>query len=544
VTESAPPISGQPGLFVRNATGLVRGVSPISSVIINYIPGSPVLGLAYGLFLVLSLYPGGNFLLALLLLLPMALAYAYSFGLLTSAMPRSGGDYLLVSRVLRPVFGVISSFYMQLANGMFSTALGGWFFTTLALGPGLIVIGFVSGSSTLVDWGNTILTSKGWQFGIGVVVILVSLLPSLWGWRWWVRVQVTVFVITMLGLGLSVVVAIFTSKNSFRSHFNDFAQGIANNSDTYNAVIRKAQEAGVNTNPPFSFRETLPMIAFVAAFGIYSYFTSFVGGEIRQGRSMGTAHRMALGGFLSIASVAIIALIFFHSYGREFLAAAYGGGLPDQINVAPTYFFLTSAQLGSTVVAVFLVIAFCLFWPLLTAIAFLQPTRMLFAYSFDGLLPRGVAKVSSRGHTPYVAVAIAGALALATLAWAIYAADNVFQVVTYTVLAQVISMGLVGVAAIAFPYLRPQLYRASTTTREFLGIPVVTIAGVGAVISTIIIWILYFTEARLGLADKQNFAYWIGGTGVLAILFYYGARLVRKGQGEDLDRVYTEIPPE
>ena len=53
------------------------------------------------------------------------------------------------------------------------------------------------------------------------------------------------------------------------------------------------------------------MVAFVAAFGIYSYFTSFVGGELRQGGTVKTAHRMALGGVLSIASVGIIALIFF-----------------------------------------------------------------------------------------------------------------------------------------------------------------------------------------------------------------------------------------
>jgi APA family basic amino acid/polyamine antiporter len=538
------PVGEQPSLFARSATGLVRGVSPVSSVIINYIPGSPVLGLAYGLFLVLSLYPGGNFILALLLLLPMALAYAYSFGLLTAAMPRSGGDYLLVSRVLSPVVGVISSFYMQLANGMFSTALGGWFFTTLALGPGLVVVGLVGDSPTLVDWGNTILSSKGWQFGIGVVVIAVSLLPSLWGWRWWVRAQLTVFAITMAGLALSTIVAIFTSKDSFRSDFNDFASGITGNSDTYDATIAKAQQAGVDTSPAFSFSETLPMVAFVAAFGIYSYFTSFVGGEIRQGRSLGTAHRMALGGFLSIASVAIIALILFRSYGREFLTAAYGGGMPDEINVTPTYFFLTSAQLGNAAVAVFLVAAFALFWPLLTAIAFLQPTRMLFAYSFDGLLPRAITKVTRRGNAPIVAVAIAGVLAIVTLAWAIYVADNVFQVVTYTVLAQVVSMGLVGASAIAFPYRRPELYQASSSTRRILGVPIVTIAGAGAVISTIIIWILYFTEARLGLADKQNFFFWIGGTGILAILFYYGAQLIRQRQGLSLSRVYEEIPPE
>jgi basic amino acid/polyamine antiporter, APA family len=544
VSESRPTDVYGGDVFARNATGLVRGVSSVSSVIINYIPGSPVLGLAYGFFLALSLYPGGNFLLALALLLPMALAYAYSFGLLTAAMPRSGGDYVLVSRVLTPVVGVISSFYMQLANGMFSTALGGWFFTTLALGPGLVVIGLVGHHPTLVDWGNTILSSHNWQFGIGVVVILVSLLPYLAGWRWWIRTQALIFVLTMAGLLFSTVVALFTSESSFRSSFNDFAKGITGKSDTYGSVIATAHHAGVVTNPAFSFSKTLPMVAFVAAFGIYSYFTAFIGGEIRQGGSIKTAHRMALGGALSIASVALIALIFFHSFGHSFLVAAYGGGMPSKISVTPTYFFLTSAQLGNIAVAVLLVGTFALFWPLLTAIAFLQPTRMIFAYSFDGLLPRAASKVSGASGAPVVAIAISGVLAIATLYWAIYLASNVFQVVTYTVLAQVVSMGLVGLSALVFPFRRPELYRASTTTKTFLGIPVVSIAGAGAIISTVVLWVLYFTEAKLGLADKQNFFIWMGGTLLAAVVFFYGARAIRQSQGIQLDRVYGEIPPE
>jgi amino acid transporter len=376
------------------------------------------------------------------------------------------------------------------------------------------------------------------------VVIIVSLLPFLTGWRSWIRMQAIVFAVTMVGLLFSTIVAIFTSESSFRSSFNDFARSITGKQDTYGAVITTAQKAGVVTDPAFSFSKTLPMVAFVAAFGIYSYFTSFVGGELRQGSSTKTAHRMALGGVLSIASVAIIALIFFHSFGHSFLVSAYGGGMPKEISVTPTYFFLTSAQLGNVAVAVFLVVSFALFWPLLTAIAFLQPTRMLFAYSFDGLLPSFVAKVSGRSQAPVVAVAISGVLSIATLYWAIYLASNVFQVVTYIVLAQVVAMGLVGLAALVFPYRRPELYRASTTTKTFLGIPVVSIAGAGAIISTVILWVLYFTEAKLGLSDKRNFFLWIGGTGVLAVIFYYGARFVRRREGIDLDRVYGEIPPE
>ena len=43
VTESGTASSH---LFARNATGLVRGVSPRSSLIINFIPGHPAQSLA------------------------------------------------------------------------------------------------------------------------------------------------------------------------------------------------------------------------------------------------------------------------------------------------------------------------------------------------------------------------------------------------------------------------------------------------------------------------------------------------------------------
>ena len=78
------------GLFVRNATGLVRAVKPWSQVVIGYIVGSPVQVMGAGLFFALSLYPGGNFYLGVLLVIPMMLAYSYAFGYMTSALPRSG----------------------------------------------------------------------------------------------------------------------------------------------------------------------------------------------------------------------------------------------------------------------------------------------------------------------------------------------------------------------------------------------------------------------------------------------------------------------
>ena len=91
------------GLFVRNATGLVRGMSQRASIVLNFIPGHPTQTLAAVLFGYLVLFPGANPYLALLIVLPMTLSFSYAFGMLTAMIPRSGGDYMIVSRVHRPV---------------------------------------------------------------------------------------------------------------------------------------------------------------------------------------------------------------------------------------------------------------------------------------------------------------------------------------------------------------------------------------------------------------------------------------------------------
>ena len=62
-----------------------------------------------GLLFALGLFPGGNFYLGLVLILPMTLAYSYAYGLLTAAIPRTGGDYTLISRILHPALGVVAT---------------------------------------------------------------------------------------------------------------------------------------------------------------------------------------------------------------------------------------------------------------------------------------------------------------------------------------------------------------------------------------------------------------------------------------------------
>ena len=76
-----------------------------------------------------------------------------TFGLLTGAIPRIGGDYTINSRVLPPwlaLGGNIGSFM----GGIFGVPIFGYFMATFALSPALAVIGGVTGSDTVTKWST------------------------------------------------------------------------------------------------------------------------------------------------------------------------------------------------------------------------------------------------------------------------------------------------------------------------------------------------------------------------------------------------------
>lgn len=532
---AAPPS----GMFARNATGLVRGVSPRSSLIINFIPGHPAQSLAAGFFFVFALFPGGSYLVGLLLVIPMALAMSYAFGLLTQMIPRSGGDYMLVSRVIHPSVGLVSSFCMTLA-GLLSNAFFGIAFVSIGLAPGLQGIGLVGNWPRLVDWSQTI-QSENWTIALGGLMMVLSALILAGGWNFTLRIQNLLFWMVTGTLAISVLIALFTSHSTFIDNFNSFAKGIGAGDNAYQHTIDTAQKAGVNTDPAFSFSNTIPIAGFFATFSIFSYWSTFAAGEIRQANTMKIANNMAIAGVGGILVVAVCAAVFFHTFGTPFMIAANGGGTTP---VAAQYYSLIAASTNNALIAIILFGGYIVFWPLICYISFIQPTRMLFAYAFDGILPKSVTKLSRNG-SPYVAVIITLIASFLTLIWAVKGASNFFQVLVYATLVQLIAMGLVGLAAVLVPYIKPDLYRAAATHRRVLGIPVVTIAGIGAIATAVFIWILYFHyPAQFGLSDKQKMFTIFGVTIALAIIYYIGIKLYRRSQGVDIDLAYSEIPPE
>jgi basic amino acid/polyamine antiporter, APA family len=524
------------GLFVRNATGLVRGMSQRASVALNFIPGHPLQTLAAVMFGYLYLFPGANPYLALLIVLPMTLSFSYTFGLMTQMIPRSGGDYMIVSRVLGPLLGFISSFCMTMA-GLLSNAFFAVAFVTSALGPSCVLIGTIGHHQSLIDFGTKISTHRWWEFFLGSAMIVVACLIHLAGWRWMIRFLSILFWIVTGGLIIALGDFLFTGKSSFEKNFNSFA-----GAGEYQATIDRAVKAGTQVDPSFSFGQTIILVAGLATVSIYCYWSTFVGGELRQASTLKTANNMARAGVIGLGCVAIGAAIILHSAGSEFMIAANGGGLKASFPFAPSFMFLSAASVGNTLFAILIAVCYCVFWPLITWLSLLQPTRMLFAYSFDGMLPKVFASTSRNG-APWVSVIASGAGSIIVLLWAT-GSSSFFKALAYATLIQLIAMGLVGVAAAVVAYRKPELYRASSSQVRVAGIPLTTIAGIGAIVSTVFLWIVFLSEPKLGIADHSGFFTWAIGTIVAGALFYFIAYSVRKSQGVNVNRAFAEIPPE
>lgn len=290
---TAPASGSAAPLFTRRSTGLVRDVTGRQSIALNFIGGMPPIGIAFGIFFALSGFPAGHLLLGILLALPLALAYSYSFGLLSAVIPRSGGDYVLVSRILTPALGLISSCCMLLAVLLAAATLA-VAFPTQGIAPGLSTLGYVANSNTLVEWGNTVATSKNWQFMLGgVLMLLACALILTAGWRWTKRAVIAMLTFSLLGLGVTCLIALFTSHGSFVSHFDSFAAKYTDSHHAYADTIAAARKSAIPVGAGFSLKNSFPLIGVMALFGIYSYTTAFLAGEIRQASTTKTGHRMA-----------------------------------------------------------------------------------------------------------------------------------------------------------------------------------------------------------------------------------------------------------
>jgi basic amino acid/polyamine antiporter, APA family len=535
-----------PSLFVRQSSGLVREASAFDAMIFNAVFSAPVgATLAFGIFYALGAFPGADLVAALLIAFVVNIPVCIMMSMMASAMPRTGGDYVWISRILHPALAVVSNFAASI-SALIGAAFWARSFAVIALGPSLAVLGAVTGNSGLVSAGNSV-SGQWWTFGLGFLLIIILALAMSAGTKASFRVQNVCWIIASVGTFLAFGALLFAARPDFVANFNAFSQPFTHSANSYQLMQTAAAKSGFTFSGSHPFGSTLPVVAIIMTFMMWNWWSVYIAGELKSAANLRRQLSVMIGALVWDTLFMVIGiLLLYRSAGEQFIASinyltttATGYTLPVQ----PFYNLMASIAANNPFFASLIAVSF-LFWnlPAMFPNTFM-PVRTIFAWSFDRILPSKLSEVSERTHAPVPAIITASLIVLAILIWSVLS-SSFFTLLSMGVLAGVITILAVSIAALSFPYRRPELYRNSPANVHVAGIPLLPVVAVLSILVMLALAYIVLTYPQLGIAAPwQGFAF-MGGLIVLGLLIYYIARFSQASKGINLDLIYRELPPE
>ncbi len=541
-------------LYVRQSSGLVREASVVDAIIFNAVFSAPVgATLAFGIFYALGSFPGADIVQALLIAFVVNIPVVIMMSMMASAMPRVGGDYVWISRILHPSVAVFSNFSASI-SALIGAAFWARSFAILALGPALAVLGAVTQNSGLINAGNAVsgsdATGQWWTFGLGLLLILILAVAMSAGTKTSFRVQNVCWIIASLGTFLAFIALLISSNANFIANFNAFAQPFTHSANSYQAIQDAAAKTGFVFLGGHLFSSTLPVVAIIMTFMMWNWWSVYIAGELKSAGNLRRQLSIMIGALVWDSLFMIIGvLLLYQSAGEQFIASinALAGTPGYLLPVLPYYNLMASIAANNSVFALLIAVSF-IFWnlPAMFPNTFM-PVRTIFAWSFDRILPSRLSDVSDRTHAPIPAIIVASIIVVAILAWSVLS-SSFATLLSMGVLAGVVTILTVSVAAIAFPFRRPDLFRNSPANVRIAGIPVLPIVAVLSIAVMIGLAYLVLSYQQLGIATAQTgplpgFIF-MGALIVIGLVIFFVARFVRARQGINLDLIYSELPPE
>ena len=487
MTSTPAPVTGAPqdSNFTRNATGLVREVSMWDALIMNTLGMNVAVGSVLLLQQAPAIFPGGNMVLAVVIgTVIMAFTLLWVYSEFSAAMPRSGGDYVFVSRALHPFLGWLLSWSQGIWLIFFWIGFNAWFALVSAVPAAFITIGSVTGQQGWITAANDLLAKhtflgihmQWYVFLFGTVLNVLFAVLLIFGGRVYWRVQKWLFLLAGLAI-LIMVVLLIARGTSLAASWDSFAA--KNGTLKYHQVIPAAHAAGfTGANAPFSFAATLLILPWVFFVVGYAQGSAQIGGEVK--RASRSQYVAMVGGVLINGLVlAIIVLLTTHAVGTswlrsvDYLAANDPAKLGLPAGLPPGVNFLAALLTHNVLLLALIGIGFVI-WALMgTPLSELQASRYMLAWSLDRSGPQALGRVNDRTHTPVVAIVfctVTGELALLALI-------NVPQAsLLGALLAQIAAFILVSAAGVAFPYRLKDIWEAAGGRRLF-GVPAVALAG-------------------------------------------------------------------
>jgi amino acid transporter len=537
--------SGGAELFSRRTSGLTRSVSPWSALIYAFVAPTMTAALLYSTQLH-TLYPGANGLWAtafMVLLFPIGGIYVF----MSLSMPRSGGEYIYVSRILHPLAGFVASWTLTIVGLNWSGLITQWVINW-GLGNMLLAEGIIFKNQTMIDWGKyfsvTTADNRWWVWLIGTVLLVSIYYLMSRGTKAVMRVMWFGFIVMWAMLITFVIVALAAGPEATAAGMQ------ANTGISMADLTAKVKElSGGAGLPAYSVTATIwAALAFANLSTLGCTYAANISGEIKR---VNLAQPMAQFGGLAMCIVWWFVMTYALNYGLgENLMRTIGyleqtGTASAEFGTYPIVTYMISWATNNW----FLVL---LAGPLAFGIAEtvgtllglgFAPVRNLFAFSFDGLLPAWVNKVSRNG-SPNNAVIVGG-----FIAWGVFTLSTFttwYAYITYTVTIWMVGWILLGIAAMVFPYTRRDIFEKSPAVVQsrILGLPVITILGfLGFVVSAVTLYatlIVNETPTVSAVNLGATAAFFVA----LPIIIYAISWAWNRSRGVPMGLRFKSIPPD
>jgi amino acid transporter len=540
--------------FARKASGLVRGLSMWDAFGVGFMNQGLTPSIWVMISLGLSVYMGGNLIIATVLSLVLAgIGFPLVWGILGGSMPRSGGEYIYNSRILHPLVGIGESFGNAFIWLMWIYVLAPWM-----ADPGCVMLSEFLGWDWLYN-GETeqFFGGLNYQWGSFVIATIASIIAFLFvvfGVKVFARVQKVVMGLGLIGAIVIVVVLFMHSKQDFINAWN--AVAAENGSYDYNAFIAATSAAaGADIPTTWNWYDTFGVMVAGSWLFAYSYCITFIAGEVkRPDKSIILSNLFAI--IVPAVVMILVAVGLYRLVDFDFLSASAwadqngleGYNMPWSSHFVGLAALVVPGGVGGKVLLFLMAFSFLLFTIWWLALSYLAFPRILFAWGMDRMGPKWFTSVNARFASPVKNYILGFILAEVLIAFYVFYLPFSEQGLSVTALEIFSVFGVTAIAAMVFPFSKRArgIWESSPYRRwKFLGIPVVTLGALVNLAYLVILAVFFFFQDT----NLEGFTLLTGMvilvTWVLGIAWYFfWSWWAKRTAGISTNMLTGELPPE
>jgi amino acid transporter len=508
-------------VFVRESTGLVKNVSFLHSITLNFsnmsvgaLLGSIGFNMAF-----LPTVLGVNLVLASVIGLLLSVPQIIIYTMMTTRYPRTGGDYVWISRTLGGFAGNVLAFTGYTLETMAFIAL-------VVLGA-VNAIGVVGAIPSIAAPPDVPGTSPVMIFGSAVLLFGALIAINIFKPKWGYRVVTILALFGIAALAVAILTLLGAGHQSVVQYINNLqAKDVLGSGKpiTYSSLT------SAYTGPAFSFAATLLIMPAIFGF-VYPWVNAgpAVASEIKGRRAL--KWNVPVSALLVFITLTAALATWYFVAGQDLV----NEGLANFSLVAVYNFNFWTLAMGvanNQFVSAVIGLGWIALNVATVAYAIIVVSRYLLAQSFDRYLPSKVSYVSPRFGSPVIAHIIDLVVTIALIGMAVLFYSG-YASLYGAIIASMVYFAFVGLAAAV---------HAARRERGFSRFLLV-ICGIANIIVFSYITSEYLQYPETWEINPLTYTF-VMLSALVSVAIYLFSKMYHESKGIDISLAFKELPPE